>query len=154
MKVRTNLTGGIAFLLIGVVMLILIPRQIGVGFSASQYSLGPRGLPYLISFVMIFVSAIVIFRSAVLGVEQTIEVRFPDELRAVGFYLIMWAVVLLTGPIGFLIGGVLLVFAVLAYTRVRKVSYYIYATIFAVSLYFAFVYGLNIRLPSGIVFRG
>lgn len=149
MKIRKNLTGGLAFLVIGVVALILIPRQIGEGFSASQYSLGPRGLPYLTAIVMIVVSVVVILRSTLLGVEQTIEIRLPDEARALGFYAIMWVVVLLTRPIGFLIGGVILVNAVLVYTKTKRTSYYIYATVFAIALYFAFVYGLNVRLPSG-----
>ncbi len=154
MKIRKNLVGGLAFLLIGVVALILIPRQIGEGFSASQFSLGPRGLPYLTAIVMIAVSLVVILRSTILGVDQTIEISIPDEVRAVGFYAIVWGVILLTRPFGFLVGGVLLVNAVLAYTRIRKVNYYIYATVFAVLLYFAFVYGLNVRLPSGTLFGG
>lgn len=154
MKIRVNLTMGFIFLVLGIAIWIMIPYQIGVGFSASQYSLGSRGLPYLVSVMMAIISVIVIVRSLVFKVDRVIVIRMMDELRALGFYLMILASILLMPTIGFLFSGLLIGWSTLLYIRIRKINYYIYVGAFVAFIYFTFVYVLNIRFPAGVFLGG
>lgn len=151
MKVRINLASGVIFFVIGISIWLLVPSQVGVGFSASQYSLGSRGLPYLISIIMVITSVVVIIRSLVFKLDKVIVIELKDELRAFGFYGMVLVSIALMETVGFLISGLLIGWSTLLYIRVRKLSYYLYVGGFAAFVYFTFVYALNIRLPSGIL---
>ena len=153
MKVRINLTIGLIFLVLGIVIWIMIPNQISVGFSASQYSLGSRGLPYLIAAMMIIVSLVVIVRSAVFKLDRVIVIELKDELRAFVFYAMILSSILIMKAIGFLLSGLLIGWATLLYIRTKRITYYIYVGVFTLVIYVIFVYALNIKLPAG-VFQG
>jgi len=149
MKIRINLTIGLVFLVLGIGIWIMTPYQIRVGFSASQYSLGSRGLPYLVAVMMIIISLIVIVRSLVFKMDKVIVISLNDELRALGFYLMILFSILIMKVIGFLLSGLFIGWATLLYIRNKKIAYYIYVGVFNVFIYVIFVYALNIKLPAG-----
>lgn len=151
MKVRVNLASGLIFLILGISIWILTPSQVSVGFSASQYSLGSRGLPYLTSSIMILTSVAVIIRSLVFKLDRVVVIELKDELRAFGFYGMVLISIIAMPTLGFLISGLLIGWSTLLYIKVRKISYYLYIGAFAAFIYFTFVYALNIRLPSGVI---
>jgi hypothetical protein len=146
-----NLASGVIFLILGVAIWLLTPTQVKVGFSASQYSLGSRGLPYLTASIMVITSIVVIIRSLVFKMDKVIVIELRDELRAFGFYGMVLVSILIMDTVGFLISGLLIGWSTLLYVRVKKISYYLYIGGFAAFIYFTFVYALNIRLPAGVI---
>ena len=147
MKVRNNLVGGVIFLVLGIVLWFMIPYQIGMSFSASNYALSPRSVPYLLSIVMIFFSLILIIKSLVFKQEEIITIQLKDELRAFLFYLMVVVSILLMNMIGYLFAALLLGISTLLFMRIKKKSYYIYIGLFVVAVYVIFAMILKVRLP-------
>ena len=150
-KIKINLASGIIFLTLGVAIWLLTPGQVSVGFSASQYSLGSRGMPYLAASIMVITSVVVIIRSLVFKMDKVVVIKLTDELRALGFYGLVLGSIVVMDTVGFLISGLLIGWATLLYIKVKKISYYLYIGGFAAFIYFTFVYALNIRLPAGLI---
>jgi putative tricarboxylic transport membrane protein len=148
MKVRTNLVGGILFVIIAAVILWLIPSQIAMP-EVQSAGVNPRLMPRVVSIIILVCGALLIVQSLFLKKEEVIEVHFKKEQStALVVALVMVLFTVLIIKIGFLIGSFVMIFTLMYFYGVRKIKPYITCFAWATVIYLMFVYVFNIGLPG------
>lgn len=155
MKIKTNLSSGILFLVLGLAALYVIPSQIPAGNNAY----GPRLFPYIVTAIMILSSLGLLagewseYRK---GKKENREERMAKditvlhayELKRTGLmFLIMTAYIFLIEPIGFIPASILFVSGILAFFKSKKILYYVVCIGIVVAVYFGFRLFLKVYLP-------
>ena len=147
LRIRTYLAGGLLFLVLAIGLWFLIPYQVETGFSTSNYSIGPRSMPYLISVLIMILSIGLIFQSLVLKRDKVIEIEIKDEMRTLLYYGLVVIYVFLMSTVGYLIASFLIGGVTLLFLKVKKWQYYACVVAFITIIYVCFTVLLNVKLP-------
>lgn len=148
---KKNLTSGIIGLAFGAVMWFAIPYCIKSKITMVSSNIGPDYLPKLVAIVMIVCGIGLIFQSLVLKKDETVEVEFSKEGRAMLFALAMIIYVVVLPYAGFVIASGLFACVSLFLMECRKKLYYLYAILLVLVIFAAFKYGLSVALPTLIL---
>jgi hypothetical protein len=152
MKIRTSLWGGILFLILSVVILILIPFQVAPSFTLSVGN-DPQLMPRIVAIIMIVCSLVLIFQSIILKKETIIEIHWIDEKNAIFALLIMFIFLFCILLLGFLPASFIMIAGFLLFFKDRKPLMYIILFVLAVLIYLLFIKVFNVPLGGGLLFQ-
>lgn len=143
--VSKNLLGGMIFLVLGVMVLVAIPRQIP---PPDPGMIGPRYVPNLMAIGLIVASLVLIVQGVLFtdGKLRLLEVLPTKEAVAVAVLIALWITALKLGT-GYLPTTIIFVFLGLVLFKVRGFWNYLIGTVFTVALFALFAYVLRVRLP-------
>lgn len=144
-KYKSNLTAGIVGIIGGIVLLLIIPHQIGEDYSVT-YGITSRTVPYGIAVIWIVCGILLIIQSKVFHKEKIKELDVKKETKAILYMLVLVAYAWGFTK-SFLISTCLLGCATLAFTGSKKVSYYIITLLTVCILYFLFSVVLHLNMP-------
>jgi putative tricarboxylic transport membrane protein len=152
MKVRTNMAGGILFLVLSITILILIPYQIA---SSQTLTIGndPRLMPQIVAIIILLCSLGLIFKSLVLKKEDFIEVHLPDEKNALYAGLLMLGYLVCIFITGFFVSSIIMVIVFLLFFKEKKSIPYIILCVLSAGVWLLFVKIFNVPLTGGLLFK-
>lgn len=142
-KYRCNLVAGIVSMLFGIVVVLLIPFQISLGYGHSS-GITPRTLPYALGGICIVLGAVLIFESLVLKKDKVKEVEVKQELKAL-LYMLMFVVYAFLFKVNFILATAFLGIVTLVFLKSKKVLYYIIVLATVGLLYVLLTQVLHIR---------
>ena len=146
-NVPIDIVGGILFVLIGVVILLLIPGQITV---KQKEVINGRQFPSLLVYIMIGCGVLLVLRELVKMIRhqelRKEKINLLVEVRA----LIIFADILIyyfvcRATDNFMIGSCVFVVLMLFFFRCKKWHYYLITLSAAVLIWVIFRFGLNVR---------
>jgi hypothetical protein len=147
MKVKTNLIGGVFFILLGVILFLLMPSQIIVSGSVPFLE-SAKAAPFLSILIMFVCGLILVFQSVVLKKEKEVVIDFAEQKYALYLILFLIGYSVLIYLIGFLIASLLLVLALSKFFKLEsKIQVLIVMGICGL-VYFIFLYIFHISLPG------
>lgn len=141
--IRTNLMAGMIFVVIAVIIALLIPSQIKMT-SIVKEAVDSRFIPELLCGVMGVLGCWLIFKSLVLKKEDYFEVSLNQEKKRACFIAMLIAYVFLIPRLGFLFSSFLWGTGCLAFTKSKKVKYYMIVAVSIVIIYLIFKYLLDV----------
>lgn len=147
MKIKTNLVGGILFVIVSAILLILIPLQIAMPRIQSA-GVNPQFMPRAVTIIMGICGIGLIVQSLVFKKEKILEVELKEETIAMVVAGIMLLFTVLIVKAGFLIGSFVMVATMLFYYRVKTIWPYIITFALAAGIYFMFVNLFHVGLPG------
>ena len=147
MKFPVNLTGAVLFFLFGLFILYVMPEQVIV---AENDVVNGQVFPNLVVWMMLICSAF-------LGISEIIKIvrKQPIEMKTInllievkaliifGILVVFWLICNITDL--FVLGAIFCAVSFLVFFRCKKVSYYIITIAFAIGIWAAFRFGLNVR---------
>ncbi len=153
MKIRTNknLTCGVLFLIVSVVLYLLVPIQIA---TKETSAVNAQTMPKA-TIAVIFVCSIILIIQGIMSEKKTYTIeralikseKVKSELRTVCFMIMLLIYALILDKVGFLIASILLVTGVLAYYGSRKWYFYLIGYGNVALAYFVFKVLLHVNLP-------
>ena len=144
-KYRSNLVAGIVSVILGIICMVIIPRQIGEDYSAT-YGITSRTVPYAIAVLWIICGIVLMVQSLVFKKDEIKMIDVSKEAKAVGYMLVILIYSVLFKK-SFLLSTVFLGLATLAFTGSRKKSFYLIVFAVVVILYLLFSKVLHVQLP-------
>jgi putative tricarboxylic transport membrane protein len=146
-KCRSNLIGGLASLILGIVILLIIPSQVALTNSSSKELINQQFFPGFSAILMSVMGLVLIVQSLVFKKDKIITISIKDEMRMLLYFAVIITVVIFMKFTGFLIASCLITIFSFAYFRCKKISYYVWSLIFVTMVYFLFKVALRIPLP-------
>lgn len=149
LKYRANLWAGIASILFGITVYILTPLQISLEYGATSGSAGmitSRTLPYALAVLCIGLGGFLMLESLILKKDTVKELDLKKELRTLA-YILCFLVYIVLFQHSFILSTAFLGIVTLAFTRNKKILYYVIVLAMVGALYLTFTRILNIRLP-------
>lgn len=147
MKIKTNLYGGLFFILVGVVLLLLMPNQIIVQDNIPFLE-SAKAAPFIALSMMIIGGVILVIQSLVFKKEQFVVIDFAVQKYALAIMGIFIAYALFIYLVGFLIASLLLIFAMVRYFKIKSRAQIIIIALIAIAVYFIFINLFHISLPE------
>jgi len=147
MRIKTNLVSGIAFVVIGFVLLLLLPSQVVVA-DIIPFLESAKAAPLLAIIVMVIGGAVLIFQSLVLKIERVVEVRMEEQkyaLYMMGMIVLYAALIYVAG---YVIASIALVLILFRFFRIRSPIQLGIALAIAVGVFFLFTKIFNVSLPG------
>lgn len=143
-KIKTNLTFGVAAVIIAALLIGIIPTQIPQSSLVKEY-LDGRFIPYAMCGIMMACGIVSLIKSLVLKQEDIREIDIGIEDKNLAFILLVAGFYLLTKYISFLMGCILFSFTSLVFFRCRSRKTYVIVMVSAVIVALVFKYGLNVK---------
>lgn len=145
-EIPTTLVGSGIFLFFSLTVLIITPGQVEIG---SKDVVNGRNFPMLLMGLSALCCAVLIF-SEIYKIIKKIplekkKINLLVEVKALIIFLIMLMFFLAAKTVGFGIGAVLCTVLILLFFRSANIKYYIITALFAVAVWAAFRFGLNVR---------
>ncbi|EOS76000.1 hypothetical protein C819_02075 [Lachnospiraceae bacterium 10-1] len=143
-----ELITGILFLLLGVVILLIMPKQVPV---SDTDVINGRAFPTLLMVVMMIFSGIILLKELYNYFIKkcpltTKKVNLLVEVKALEILAILFLTYLICKITDlFVIGAIFCCLGFLLYFRCRKKSYYAITLVTAVLIWVAFRFGLNVN---------
>lgn len=147
MTIKTNLVGGIFFILLGVILFLLMPSQIIVAGSVPFLE-SAKAAPFLSILVMVICGAILVFQSLVLKKEKLVVINFSDQKYALYLVLYLLAYSALIYLVGFMIASLALVLALSKFFKVTSKKQVLIVLVISVLVYYVFLNIFHISLPG------
>lgn len=144
-KYRSNLAGGIAGIVIGLILIMIIPQQIGADLIKTDY-VTSRTVPYIASAAFALCGVALVFQSLVLKKDEIKTLNLQREGKTL-LYILCLGIYAVALKYSFLICTSLLVIITLLFSNCKKKSYYVIAVVAVIILYLIFKEVLHIRLP-------
>lgn len=143
----SDLVAGIAFLVLAVVVLLVMPQQVAI---SEKDVVNGRAFPTLMVYVMMACSAMLVIKDVYkLATKKPLEMKTMNLLVEVKALIIM-GILIVTYLLAkwtdlFVIGGVFCALAFLIFFRCKKKSYYVITLTMAVAIWvvFRFVLGVD-----------
>ena len=142
---RSNLVSGIVSIILGIICMVIIPRQIGEDYSAT-YGITSRTIPYAVAILWLICGAVLIIQSLILKKDETKVLDVPKEIKAAGYMLIILIYAILFKK-SFLFSTMFLGAATLAFTGSKKKTFYLIVLAMVAVLYLLFAKVLHVQLP-------
>lgn len=142
-RIRTNLMAGMIFVVIAAVVAVLIPSQIKMT-SIVREAVDSRFIPEILCGIMGALGCWLIFKSTVLKKEDYLEISLNQEKKRAFFIIMLIVYVFLISRAGFLISSLLWGMGCLAFTKSKKVKYYIIVAVSTGVIYLIFKYLLDV----------
>ena len=144
-KYRSNLVAGIVSVILGIICMVIIPRQIGEDYSAT-YGITSRTVPYAVAILWMVCGVVLMIQSLIFKKDEIKMIDVSKEAKAVGYMLVILIYAVLFKK-SFLLSTVFLGLATLAFTGSRKKSFYLIVFAVVVILYLLFSKVLHVQLP-------
>lgn len=144
-RYRSNMTAGIVSIVLGIICLVLIPRQIGEDYSAT-YGITSKTVPYAIAVLWLLCGAALVFQSLVLKKDEIKTLEIKKETKALGYMAVILTYALLFNR-SFVISTMFLGIVTLAFTGCRKKIFYGIIILIVAVLYLLFSRILHIQMP-------
>ena len=145
--IPTDLAAAVVFFIVGIVLLILVPSQVTVG---KDEVVSGAAFPTYLCYLMIGGSVLVALQNIIKMVrKEPIETKTINALVEVkaliifGILVMFWLICNLTEL--FVLGALFCAIAFLLFFRCKKKSYYIITVAFAVGIWAAFRFILNVN---------
>jgi len=145
---KTNLCGGLLSLIVGGVLMILIPRNIGIEQATSQtYGITSRSVPYAMALLIIVCGLGLIIKSIFLKQDTVKTLVLREELKAL-IYIGILILYCIFFKYSYMLSTAVLGCLTLALQKCRNVWYYVIVLVAVVALYYIFSMLLRIRMPT------
>ncbi len=146
-RIPTELMAAVLFLIFAVSMLLLMPSQVPI---MKGDVVSGRRFPMLIMTLIILCAGSILIRQIIkIAKKEPLETKTLNlltEVKAVLILAIMLGFYLINELTGlFVLGACFCVVGFLLFFRCKKPSYYIFTLAFAVGIWAAFRFGLNVR---------
>ena len=145
--IPTDLAAAVVFFVVGIVLLLLVPGQVTVG---QDEVVSGAAFPTYLCYLMIGGSILVALQNILKMVrKEPIETKTINALVEVkaliifGILIMFWVICSLTEL--FVLGALFCAVAFLLFFRCRKKSYYMITVAFAVGIWAAFRFILNVN---------
>lgn len=143
-KYRSNLWAGIISAVCGMVLVLLIPGQVGSEYTAS-YGITSRTVPYVAAAIFVLCGAALVIQSLLRKKDTVRELDLKKEGKGL-CYMAVLLVFLYLFEHSFLIASVFLGAMTLLFTRSKKKLYYLIVVVVVGLLYVLFTQVLHVRL--------
>lgn len=142
---RSNLFGGLVSLIFGIILIIVIPKQIAPDLI-DMGTITSRTMPYIISGLFIVCGLSLLFQSIVRKQDEIKVLHLKQELFVLAFIgcLVLYAFMLKRS---YLFSTIALTSATLGFQKTKNKWFYVIAIVVVIVLYFIFKELLNVRLP-------
>ena len=144
-KYRSNLVAGIVSVILGIICMVIIPRQIGEDYSAT-YGITSRTVPYAVAILWMICGVVLMVQSLIFKKDEIKVIDVSKEAKAVGYMLVILIYAILFKK-SFLVSTIFLGLATLAFTGSRKKSFYLIVLAVVAVLYLLFSKVLHVQLP-------
>lgn len=144
-KYRSNLVAGIVSVILGIICMVIIPRQIGEDYSAT-YGITSRTVPYAVAVLWMICGVVLMVQSLIFKKDEIKVIDVSKEAKAVGYMLVILIYAVLFKK-SFLVSTIFLGLATLAFTGSRKKSFYLIVLAVVAVLYLLFSKVLHVQLP-------
>lgn len=144
-KYRSNLVAGIVSVILGIICMVIIPRQIGEDYSAT-YGITSRTVPYAVAALWMICGVVLMVQSLIFKKDEIKVIDVSKEAKAVGYMLVILIYAVLFKK-SFLVSTIFLGLATLAFTGSRKKSFYLIVLAVVAVLYLLFSKVLHVQLP-------
>ncbi|MBR5316435.1 MAG: tripartite tricarboxylate transporter TctB family protein [Lachnospiraceae bacterium] len=145
--IPTDLVTAAVFMILGIVLLLCVPSQVTVG---KNEVVSGAEFPTYLCYLMIGGSIIIAVQNILKIVrKEPIETKVVNALVEVkaliifGILVMFWVICNVTDL--FVLGAIFCAVSFLIFFRCKKVSYYIITIAFAIGIWAAFRFGLNVR---------
>lgn len=147
MKVRTNLTGGVIFIVFGTVLLLLLDKQV-VTYGNIHFLQSAKVLPFFAELVMIGCGILLVIQSVVFKKESIVEFIWAEQRFAVYVLAIFCVFAAAIYFLGFLIGSLLFVILMFVLYKNRSIPQFLLLCGLAVGIYLLFTAVFYVQLPG------
>lgn len=144
LKYRSNLWAGIVSMICGLILIFLIPTQIGAEYS-SNYGITSKTVPYAAAAIFLLCGLGLSVQSLVYKKDKVKELEVKKELKAL-IYMAVFLCYTYLFDISFLISSLFLGTATLMLCKSKNKLYYGIVVITVVLLYVIFTQALHVRL--------
>lgn len=150
--INTNFISGLLFLVLGVALILIIPTQ--VKLSSNSSGVTSATIPYVVGFIMITGSIILIFQGIISKNNKQIPMTHEQWVVFRGYILytacfFIYAKIL--PYVGFVISSILLSVVILMNYKCKKKMYYVISFVSILVLFFVFKKVFYVKLPSLIL---
>ncbi len=146
LRYPSNLTAGIASIIMGGGLYYMIPIYISQDMTPSKSGMTSQTLPSFIAILFLICGVGLLLQSLVLKQEEIKELELKSEALT-GLYMVALVIYGMTFKQGFVLTTSILAVITLAFARCKNKWYYPITVIFVVGLYLVFKNLLNVRLP-------
>ena len=143
-RYRCNLVAGIASILFGLVVVLLTPYQISLGYGESN-GITPRTIPYALGAICMVLGAVLVIQSLVFKKDKVKELVVKQELKAI-LYMLMLLIYCLLFKVNFILASTFLGCITLVFLKCKKPLYYVIIVVTALILYALFTQVLHVRM--------
>jgi len=147
MKVKTNLIGGVFFILLGLILFLLMPSQIIVAGSVPFLE-SAKAAPFISILIMFLCGLVLVFQSVVLKKEKEVIIDFGEQKYALYLILFLIGYSVLIYVLGFLIASLLLVLTLSKFYKIESKKQVFIVIGISVLVYFVFLNIFHISLPG------
>jgi hypothetical protein len=146
MKVRTNLTGGVIFIVFGAVLLLMLNKQV-ITYGDIHFLQSAKVLPFFAEIVMIGCGILLLIQSLVFKKETVVEFIWAEQrfaLYVLGIFCVFAAAIYF---MGFLIGSLIFVILMFILYKNRNLLQFILLCALAIGIYLLFTAVFYVQLP-------
>lgn len=144
-RYRSNAAAGVASIALGVICLILIPRQIGEDYAVT-YGITSRTVPYAVAALWIVCGAALLIQSLLLKKDVVKELDVKKEAKALAYMAVLLVYAILFTK-SFLLSTAFLGVVTLVFLRSRRKLFYAVVLALVAALYLLFSQVLHIQMP-------
>ena len=144
-RYRSNAAAGVASIALGVICLILIPRQIGEDYAVT-YGITSRTVPCAVAALWIVCGAALLIQSLLLKKDVVKELDVKKEAKALAYMAVLLVYAILFTK-SFLLSTAFLGVVTLVFLRSRRKLFYAIVLALVAALYLLFSQVLHIQMP-------
>lgn len=144
-RYRSNAAAGAVSIVLGVICLILIPRQIGEDYAVT-YGITSRTVPYAVTVLWIVCGLALLVQSLLLKKDEVKELGLKKEGKALAYMGILLVCAILFNK-SFLLSTAFLGAVTLVFVGCRKKLFYAIVLALVTALYLLFSQVLHIQMP-------
>jgi hypothetical protein len=147
MKVRTNLVGGIIFIVFGTTLLALLNKQV-ITYGNITFLQSAKVLPFIAEIVMIIGGVALVIESLVFKKDKIVDFIWEEQKNAIftiGFFCIF------AGGIyffGFIVGAILFLISMFWYYKNKNLLEFVVLLALIIGVYFLFTGVFYVQLPG------
>ena len=155
MKIKTNLVGGVIFVMLGLILLLLQPSQVVVS-NKIAFLESAKVAPMMSIIVMLLGGCCLIFQSVALKKEKEVFINIEEQKNALYMLSGMFLYAGMIYFLGFLIASAVLVLLLFKFYENRNKKHLIIVLCIAALVYVLFTRIFNVSLPGigGVVNYG
>ncbi len=147
MKVRSNLTGGIIFVVFGTLLLLLLEAQV-ITYGQIPFLQSAKVLPFMAEVVMIAGGLFLILQSLVFKKETVVEIRWEEQKYALIVLAIFAVFASLIFFAGYIVGSVVFVLLMSRLYRNRNLLEVAMLAVLAIGIFVLFTQVFYVQLPA------
>lgn len=142
-RYRSNLVAGVVSILFGIIVVLMIPSQISLGYGEAT-SITPRTIPYVLAIICIVSGVVLLIQSLILKKDTVKELELKKEIKAIS-YMLVFLVYALLFEVNFILASIFLGVMTLAFLRCKKPLYYAIVIALVLVLYVLFTQVLHVQ---------